>query len=90
MQEADKTNQQQTASVVLCETRSESLHFWKRVFLWDDMMNDEQVKQSILATADQFGEIRFFDSPPPQATKLVKEGRLVRLSYFVFSLPEGG
>lgn len=53
-------------------------------------LTNEQVKQSILDTADTFGEIRFFDSPPPQAMQLVRDGRLVRLSYLVFSLPEGG
>ena len=53
-------------------------------------LTNEEVKQSILDTADAFGEIRFFDSPPPQAMQLVREGRLVRLSYLAFSLPEGG
>ena len=53
-------------------------------------LTDEQVKQSILDTADMFGEIRFLCSPPVQAIALVSEGRLVRLSYLVFSLPEGG
>lgn len=53
-------------------------------------MTEEERKQSILDTADEFGEIRFLDSPPPPAISLVKEGRLVRLSYLVFQLPEGG
>ena len=53
-------------------------------------LTNEEVKQSSLDTADTFGEIRFFDSPPPQAMQLVRERRLVRLSYLAFSLPEGG
>ena len=53
-------------------------------------MNIEQIKQSILSCADERGEIRFGASPPVAAFELVREGRLVRLSYLVFSLPEGG
>ena len=53
-------------------------------------MSEEQIKLSIIETADSFGEIRFLSTPPKHAMQLVREGRLVRISYLVFSLPEGG
>ena len=54
------------------------------------MLGKEEIKRSIIETADEFGEIVFLDSPPDCAIEMVREGRLVRVSYFVFSLPEGG
>lgn len=54
------------------------------------MLSREQVKQSILDCADKYGEIRFLSSPPSEALEMVREGRLVRIDYFTFSLPEGG
>lgn len=53
-------------------------------------MTKAEIKQSILDTADHNGEIRFGCSPPLEARELVKEGRIVRISYLVYSLPEGG
>ena len=51
-------------------------------------MNTEQIKLSILACADANGQITFGDSPPVEAVAMVREGRLVRLSYFVFTIAE--
>ena len=53
-------------------------------------MTTEQKKESILGCADENGRIRFGGTPPSEALELVGEGRLVRLSYFTFSLPYGG
>ena len=51
-------------------------------------MDNEQRKQSILECADENGEIRFGSTPPVEAKELVRAGRLVRLSYCVFCLPD--
>lgn len=54
------------------------------------MLSREEIKESILKCANEHGRIVFDASPPAEAIELVHEGRLVRLSYRVFSLPEGG
>jgi hypothetical protein len=52
------------------------------------MMTTEQIKLSILSSADMDGRIIFGDSPPVEAVAMVCEGRLIRLSYFVFTIAE--
>lgn len=50
-------------------------------------MTSEQAKKDILDCADERGIVRFGCSPPPEVSELVREGRLLRISYFVFLRP---
>lgn len=44
-------------------------------------------KQNLLDCAKQNGGLHFSCSPPVEALQLVKEGRLVRISYLRYTLP---